>query len=126
MTQPLFPSKIGTQSRSAKFLTMKTVVRKPQKNEGQAQTHVLCGCTTFGTEGQGRGYYKEGGGADWNPRLPIYLYLAVFCRLKPLAFIPLYWGESLAGHLAGLHCCWHSTCMGVGGKGCPTAADRLV
>ena len=47
MTQPLFPSTIGTQSPSTKSLTMKTVVRKPQKNE--AQTHVLCGCTTFGT-----------------------------------------------------------------------------
>ena len=31
MTQPLFPSTTGTQSRSAKFLTMKTVVRKTQK-----------------------------------------------------------------------------------------------
>ena len=50
MTQPLFPSTIGTQSRSAKFLTRKTVVRKTQKNDGQTQTHVLCGCTTFGTE----------------------------------------------------------------------------
>ena len=50
MTQPLFPSKIGTQSRCTKSLTMKTVVRKPQKNEGQIQTYVLCGCTTFGTE----------------------------------------------------------------------------
>ena len=28
MTQPLFPSTIGTQSRSVKFLTIKTVVRK--------------------------------------------------------------------------------------------------
>ena len=50
MTQPLFPSTIGTQSRSARFLTMKTVVRKLQKNDSQTQTHVLCGCTTFGTE----------------------------------------------------------------------------
>ena len=50
MTQPLFPSTIGTQSRSTKYLTMKTVVRKPQKKEGQIQTHVLCGCTAFGTE----------------------------------------------------------------------------
>ena len=50
MTQPLFPSTIGTQSRSAKFLTMKTVVRKPHKNDGLTQTHVLCGCTTFGNE----------------------------------------------------------------------------
>ena len=50
MTQPLFPSTIGTQSRSAKFLTMKTVARKPQTNDSLTQTHVLCGCTTFGTE----------------------------------------------------------------------------
>ena len=50
MTQPLFPSTIGTQSHSAKFLTMKTVVRKPQENDGQTQTHVLCGGTTFGIE----------------------------------------------------------------------------
>ena len=28
MTQPLFPSTIGTESRSAKFLTIKTLVRK--------------------------------------------------------------------------------------------------
>ena len=50
MTRPLFLSTIGTESRSAKFLTMKTVVRKPQKNDGHTQTHVLRGCTTFGTE----------------------------------------------------------------------------
>ena len=50
MTQPLFPSTIGAQSQSAKFLTMKTVVRKTQKNDSQTPTHVLCGCTTFGTE----------------------------------------------------------------------------
>ena len=36
MTQPLFPSTIGTQSHSAKFLTMKTVVRKNQTNNGHA------------------------------------------------------------------------------------------
>ena len=28
----------------------KAVFRKTQKNDGQTQTHVLCGCTTFGTE----------------------------------------------------------------------------
>ena len=50
MTQPLFPSTIGTQSPSAKFLSMKTVIRNPQKNDCQNQTHVLCGCTTFGTK----------------------------------------------------------------------------
>ena len=50
MTQPRFPSTIGTQSSSAKILTMLNVVRKPQKNDGLTQTHVLCGCTTFGTE----------------------------------------------------------------------------
>ena len=88
MAEPLFPSTIGTQSRSTKSLTLKTVVRKPQKNEVQTQTHVLCGCTTFGTElklgtklmrslrllylGQGRGYYKGGGGVlevtPWDQR----------------------------------------------------------
>ena len=30
MTQPLFPSTIGTQSRSAKFLTMKLLLSKGQ------------------------------------------------------------------------------------------------
>ena len=34
MTQAPFPLTIGTQSRSAKFLTMKTLVRKNQKNDG--------------------------------------------------------------------------------------------
>ena len=41
MTQPVFPSTIGTQSRSAKFLTMKTVVRKAQKNDGQTGSWCL-------------------------------------------------------------------------------------
>jgi hypothetical protein len=41
MTQPLFPSTIGTQSRSAKFLTMKTVVRKTQKYDGQIGSWCL-------------------------------------------------------------------------------------
>ena len=41
MTQPLFPSTIGTQPRSAKFLTMKTVVRKNQKNKGQTGSRCL-------------------------------------------------------------------------------------
>ena len=35
MTQPLFPSTINTQSRHAKFLTIKTAVRKIQKNNRQ-------------------------------------------------------------------------------------------
>ena len=35
MTQPLFPSTIGTQSRSAKFLTIKTVV------DGQTRSRCL-------------------------------------------------------------------------------------
>ena len=35
MTQPLFPSTISTQPRSAKFLTMKTVVAKTQKNDSK-------------------------------------------------------------------------------------------
>ena len=34
MTQPLFPSTIGTQSRSVKFLTIKTVVRKTTVRPG--------------------------------------------------------------------------------------------
>ena len=41
MTQPLFPSTIGTQSRSAKFLTMKTVVRKNQENDSQTGSRCL-------------------------------------------------------------------------------------
>ena len=41
MTQPLFPSTIGTQSHSAKFLTMKTVVRKNQTNNGQTGSRCL-------------------------------------------------------------------------------------
>ena len=35
MTQPLFPCTIGTQSRFAWFLTIKTVVRKFGKSDGQ-------------------------------------------------------------------------------------------
>ena len=34
MTQPLFPSTIGTQSRSVKFLTIKTAVRKTTVRPG--------------------------------------------------------------------------------------------
>ena len=41
MTQPLFPSTIGTQSRSAKFLTMETLVRKNQENNGQTMSRYL-------------------------------------------------------------------------------------
>ena len=36
MTRPLFPSTIGTQSRFAEFLTIKTVVRKFGKSDGQS------------------------------------------------------------------------------------------
>ena len=32
MTQPLFPSTIGTESRCPKFLTIKTVVRKQRSH----------------------------------------------------------------------------------------------
>ena len=39
--QPFFPSTVGTQSCSAKFLTMTTVVRKSQKNDGQTGSWCL-------------------------------------------------------------------------------------
>ena len=39
MTQPLFPSTVGTKSHSAQFLTMKTVVKK---TENDAQTGPRC------------------------------------------------------------------------------------
>ena len=41
MTQPLFPSTIGTQSRFAYFLTMKTVVRKFGESDGQTGSWCL-------------------------------------------------------------------------------------
>ena len=41
MTKPPFPSTIGKQSRSAKFLTMKTAVRKSQENNGQTGSWCL-------------------------------------------------------------------------------------
>ena len=41
MTQPLFPSTISTQSRSTKFLTIKTVVRKIHQNDGQTSAWCL-------------------------------------------------------------------------------------
>ena len=49
MTQPLVRSTISTQSRSAKFLTMKTMVRKNQKNDSQT------GCLNRAVLAQGRG-----------------------------------------------------------------------
>ena len=41
MTQPLFPSTIGTQSRFACFLTVKAVVRKFGKSDGQTRSRCL-------------------------------------------------------------------------------------
>ena len=41
MTQPLFPSAIGTQSRVAKILTIKPVVRKLGKSDGQTGSWCL-------------------------------------------------------------------------------------
>ena len=41
MTQPLFPSTIGTPSRFAKFLIIKTVVRKFGKSDGQTGSPCL-------------------------------------------------------------------------------------
>ena len=41
MTQPLFPSTIGTQSRSPKVLTLQIVVRLNQKNDSQTGSHCL-------------------------------------------------------------------------------------
>ena len=41
MTQPLFPSTIGTQSRFAQFLTIKTVIRKFGKSDGQTGFRCL-------------------------------------------------------------------------------------
>ena len=41
MKQPLFPSTIGTQSRFAYFLTVKVVVRKFSKSDGQARSRCF-------------------------------------------------------------------------------------
>ena len=41
MKQPLFPSTIGTQSRFAYFLTVKAVVRKFGKSDGQTGSRCL-------------------------------------------------------------------------------------
>ena len=41
MKQPLFPSTISTQSRFAYFLTVKAVVRKFGKNDGQTRSRCL-------------------------------------------------------------------------------------
>ena len=41
MAQPLFPSTIGTQSHSAKFLTITTVVRKTTVRSGQTGSRCL-------------------------------------------------------------------------------------
>ena len=41
MEQPLFPSAIGTQSRFAYFLTVKAVVRKFGKSDGQTESWCL-------------------------------------------------------------------------------------
>ena len=41
MKEPLFPSTIGTQSRFAYFLTIKTVIRKFGKIDGQTGSRRL-------------------------------------------------------------------------------------
>ena len=41
MTQPIFPSTIGTQSCFANFLTVKAVVRKFGKSDGQTGSRCL-------------------------------------------------------------------------------------
>ena len=41
MKQPFFPSTIGTQSRFAYFLTVKAVVRKFGKSDGQTGSWCL-------------------------------------------------------------------------------------
>ena len=41
MRQPLFPSTIGTQSLFAQFLTVKAVVRKFGKSDGQTGSWCL-------------------------------------------------------------------------------------
>ena len=54
MTQPLFPSTIGTQSCFAKFLTIKTVVRKFGKSDGQTGPGALTRqCLRKGGRGEG-------------------------------------------------------------------------
>ena len=41
MSQPLFPSTLSTQSPNAEFLTIKTMVRKAQKNDGHTGSSRL-------------------------------------------------------------------------------------
>ena len=52
MTQPLFPSTIGTQSRSAKFLTTKNVVRRTTVRPGPGAQTRWC--------------FRKGGGGEIN------------------------------------------------------------
>ena len=54
MKQPLFPSAIGTQSRFAYFLTVKAVVRKFGKSNGQ--TGSWCLDKAVLAQGGGGGY----------------------------------------------------------------------
>ena len=53
MTQPLFPATIGTQSLSAEFLTIKTMVKKFGKSDGQTGLR----CLDKALLAQGRGGY---------------------------------------------------------------------
>ena len=55
MKQPLFPSTSGTQSRFAHFLTVKAVVRKFGKSDGQTGSRGLDKACTRG----GGGYAFE-------------------------------------------------------------------
>ena len=64
MKPPLFPSTIGTQSRFACFLTVKAVVRKFGKSDGQTGSW----CLDKAVLAQGGGGYMECGGACVIPK----------------------------------------------------------
>ena len=51
MTGPLFPSRIGTQSRFARFLSIKTVARKFAKGDRQTVCQCLDKAVLAGVEG---------------------------------------------------------------------------
>ena len=61
MKQPLFPSTISTRSRFAYFLTVKAVVRKFGKSDGQTRTWCL-----------DKAVLAQGGGGDMFKGLPMY------------------------------------------------------
>ena len=61
MTQPLFPSTIGTQSRFANFLTVKAVVRKFGKSDSQTGSRCL-DKAVLAQRGGGYTFMRPGGG----------------------------------------------------------------